>query len=91
MYQVGITFPEILDLTNEVQTNLDSHNYKLLSVITHFGPHGTGGHYISFCFLEDKNLWYKFDDSLVSISSFKEASAFKNGVQDPYILFYHRM
>ena len=92
MYKVGITFPEILDLTNEVQTNLDNHKYKLICVVTHLGPHGTGGHYIAYCLLEEKNLWYKFDDSVVTLSSFQEASTSNshNSI-DPYILFYHRM
>ena len=87
MYKVGITFPEMIDLTGEVQTNLDSYKYRLISIVTHLGPHGTGGHYIAFCYLEDKNLWYKFDDSLVTLTTFNEASKFG----DTYILFYHRM
>ncbi len=87
MYKVGITFPEIIDLTGEVQTNLDSYKYRLISIVTHLGPHGTGGHYIAFCYLEDKDLWYKFDDSLVTLTTFNEASKFG----DTYILFYHRM
>ena len=95
MYKVNITFPEIIDLNNEVQTNLDNHKYKLICVVTHIGPHGTGGHYIAYCLLEEKNLWYKFNDSLVTLSSYQEAS-FSNSSNslncvEPYILFYHRM
>ena len=93
-FQVGSTFPEILDLTNEVQTNLESHKYRLIGVITHLGPHGTGGHYIAYGFLEEKNKWYKFDDSRVTESSFNEAKTskpFDNYRCDPYILFYHRL
>jgi len=87
VYKVGITFPEILDLTNEVQTNLDSHKYRLICIVTHIGPHGTGGHYIAFCFLEEKKMWYQFNDSIVKESNFNEASTFG----DTYILFYRRM
>ena len=87
MYQVGVTFPETLDLTNEVQVNFGNSKYRLICIITHLGPHGTGGHYIAFCFLQDKNMWYKFDDRLVTESSFMEASKFG----DTYILFYQRM
>ena len=93
-YQVGITFPEFLDLTNEVQTNLECHKYRLICVITHLGPHGTCGNYITYCFLEDRNMWYKFDDSKVTESSFDEAKTskpFDNYRIDPYILFYHRL
>ena len=93
-FQVGSTFPEILDLKNEVQTNLESHKYRLIGVITHLGPHGTGGHYIAYGFLEEKNMWYKFDDSRVTESTFNEAKTskpFDNYRCDPYILFYHRL
>ena len=86
-YKVDITFPETIDLNNEVETKLDNHNYKLICIITHIGPHGTGGHYVAFCFLEDKGLWYKFDDSIVTESNFNEAAKLK----DTYILFYKRM
>ena len=93
-YQVGATFDEYLDLTNEVQTNLECHKYRLIGVITHLGPHGTGGHYIAYGFLEEKNMWYKFDDSRVTESTFDEAKTskpFDNYRCDPYILFYHRL
>jgi ubiquitin C-terminal hydrolase len=93
-YQVGATFDEFLDLTNEVQTNLDCNKYRLIGVITHLGPHGTGGHYIAYGFLEEKNMWYKFDDSRVTESTFDEAKTskpFDNYRCDPYILFYHRL
>ena len=93
-YQVGATFDEFLDLTNEVQTNLECHKYRLIGVITHLGPHGTGGHYIAYGFLEEKKMWYKFDDSRVTESTFDEAKTskpFDNYRCDPYILFYHRL
>ena len=39
-------------------------------------------------------MWYKFDDSKVTESSFDEAKTskpFDNYRIDPYILFYHRL
>ena len=87
IYNVGATFPETIDLANSVQTKLDSHKYRLICIITHIGPHGTGGHYIAFCYLEDKKMWFQFNDSIVSPSSFDEASKFG----DTYILFYKRI
>ena len=65
---------------------LNSLHYKLISIITHFGPSGTAGHFIAFCFIKDKNKWYKFNDSNVTESNFQEAST--SG--DTYILFYER-
>jgi len=87
IYNVKIQIPEYIDLSNQVESKVDkNNNYKLICLITHFGPNGTSGHFISFCFVQGKNKWYKFNDSIVSESDFKEAS--NSG--DIYILFYQR-
>jgi uncharacterized UBP type Zn finger protein len=86
IYKVPINIVETLDLTNEVETKIDNNIYDLISVITHFGNSGTDGHYIAFCKIQNKNMWYKFNDSLVSESNFQEAST----TGDAYILFYQR-
>ena len=87
IYSVGIKFPEKLNLSNYAESKIDNNsNYKLISIITHFGPSGTAGHFIAFCFIKDKNKWYKFNDSNVTESNFQEASS--SG--DTYILFYER-
>ena len=87
IYNVKIQIPENIDLSNQVESNIDNnHNYRLICLITHFGPNGTSGHFIAFCFVQGKNKWYKFNDSIVSESDFKEAS--NSG--DIYILFYQR-
>ena len=87
IYKVGVQFSEYINLSNEVESKIyDNSNYKLISVITHFGSSSTSGHFISFCFVHDKNRWYKFNDSIVSESNFMEASS----TGDAYILFYQR-
>ena len=90
-YNVGINFPESIDLTNEVEMNqMDSNFFNLICIITHVGPSGPGGHYYAFCLVENKKennkKWYKFNDSNVTESSFNEA---KND-GDTYVLFYER-
>ena len=50
------------------------------------GESGTGGHYIAFCFLENRQKWFKFNDSIVTESDFNTASTFG----DSYVLFYKR-
>ena len=60
--------------------------YELRCIVTHLGPSGTAGHYIAFCYVENENKWYKFDDSIVTESSFKDAS----NTGDSYLLFYKR-
>ena len=87
IYNVGVQFSEYINLSNEVESKIyDNSKYKLISVITHFGSSGISGHFISFCFVHDKNKWYKFNDSMVSESNFIEASS----TGDAYILFYQR-
>ena len=85
-YPVKISYPMEIDLNQYVESNLDNNYYYLRSIITHIGEAGTGGHYIAFCFLEDKQKWYKFNDSQVTETDFNKASTFG----DSYILFYKR-
>ncbi len=87
IYKVGITYPENINLDNEVETKFESHNYRLICIITHLGPGGLMGHFVAFCFLEDKNAWYEFNDSIVTPSSFEQASKFG----ETYVLFYKRV
>ena len=87
IYNVGITYPEKINLDNEVETKFESHNYRLICIITHLGPGGVMGHFVAFCFLEDKNAWYEFNDSIVTPSSFEQASKFG----ETYVLFYKRV
>ena len=88
IYDVGIVFPEKINLSNYAETSYidNNSNYRLIGVITHLGPSGASGHFIAFCFVKDKNKWYKFNDSIVTESDFMEAS--HNG--QVYILFYER-
>ena len=87
IYNVGIVFPEKINLTNFAESTIDNNsNYKLIGVITHLGPSGDAGHFIAFCFVQDKDRWYKFNDSIVTESNFMEVS----NTGDSYILFYER-
>ena len=65
--------------SNEIPTN-----YELIGIVTHFGPSDMSGHFIAFCKSFVDNNWYKYNDSIVTLSSFMEAK--NTGV--PYILFY---
>lgn len=86
-FNIEIDFQENINLSNYAEMYFEkNNNFKLIGVIMHFGPSGTSGHFIAFCFEKDKNKWYKFNDSLVSESSSQEAST--SG--DSYVLFYER-
>ena len=88
IYDVGIVFPYKINLSNYAETSCidNNSNYRLIGVITHLGPSGASGHSIAFCFVKDKNKWYKFNDSIVTESDFMEVS--HSGQVD--ILFYER-
>ena len=86
IYKVGISYDETIDLSKYVEAKNDSFIYDLRCIVVHTGPSGTAGHYISFCFVENYKKWFKFDDSIVSESSFKDATNFG----ESYILFYKK-
>ena len=83
-FDIKINFGEYLDLKKFIYYKESPYFYELIGIVTHFGPSSMGGHFIAFCksFVEQK--WYKYNDSIVTDSSFQEASS--TGV--PYILFY---
>ena len=83
-FDVKLTFQEYLNIRNFVYYKDSPSYYKLIGIVTHFGPSSMGGHFIAFCKSFVDNNWYKYNDSLVHNSSFQEAST--TGV--PYILFY---
>jgi len=58
--------------------------YEIIGIVTNFVPSNMSRHFIAFCksFVDGK--WYKYNDAIVSPSSFNEAK--NTGV--PYILFY---
>ena len=83
-YDVKIDFDENIDINPFIYYKNAPCNYKLIGVVTHFGPSSMSGHFIAFCKSFVDNNWYKYNDSLVSLSNFQEAKS--TGV--PYILFY---
>ena len=82
-FNVDITFDEYLDLKNYVY-NQEIYYYELIGVICHFGESSMAGHFIAFCKNSEDGKWYKFNDGIVSKSSFEEVC--KSGI--PYVLYY---
>ena len=87
IYNVPITLEENININNYVESKVDNNQYKLISVITHFGIPGTSAHYIAFCFVERENAWFKFNDTMVDRSNFIEAST----TGDSYLVIYKRI
>ena len=86
-FNITIDFEEYLDIKKFLyfnQSNDIPSFYEIIGIVTHFGPSGMSGHFIAFCKSFVDNKWYKYNDSIVTPSSFQEAR--NTGV--PYILFY---
>jgi ubiquitin C-terminal hydrolase len=84
-YDVKLNFGEHLNIKEFIYYNNASPTiYELIGIVTHFGPSSMGGHFIAFCKSFVNNQWYKYNDAIVTSSSFSEASS--TGI--PYILFY---
>ena len=83
-FNVDISFDEFLDLKNYVYNPESPYYYELIGMLCHYGSNDMGGHFIAFCKHSQDGNWYKYNDAIVSLSSFEEVS--KSGL--PYVLFY---
>ena len=84
-FKVGIKFKEYLDIKKYLLMSDKSPTYyELVGVISHFGENNMGGHFIAYCKNSYNNKWYKFNDAIVTESSFQEASS----IGLPYVLYY---
>ena len=86
-YNIKITFPEFLD-TNGIVINPNGI-YQLYGVVKHFGDSSSSGHFTAYCRSPIDNLWYFYNDSIVTALNENE----KYKIQDiglTYILFYKR-
>ena len=87
-FDIKIKFEEILNLKNYIEYTNTGINYLLTGVITHIGESGMGGHFIAYCRDIFTNLWYKFNDAIVSQANFQtEVLNFAM----PYLLFYQKI
>ena len=86
-----VDFDEIINIDKYVddtfiENKKKKYNYKLIGVSTHLGSSSDFGHYIAYCFRENKNKYYCLNDESHRVVNFDDL---KNG--DPYILFYERI
>ena len=84
-FDVKLDIDEYIDIANYVYFKDKSYTYyELIGIVTHFGESSMSGHFIAFCKSFGDQQWYKYNDALVSKSSFEEAKS--TGV--PYILIF---
>ena len=70
------------DMVSTEVLEFQGANYDLCSVFEHVGKSSNSGHYYGFGKDMDRKIWYKMDDSRVTVSSFSQAR------RSPYIAFY---
>ena len=85
MFDVKIIFEEFIEIRNYVFYTQSPHYYELIGVVSHYGTSDMGGHFIAFCKNSENLKWYKYNDSIVTETSFNEVKT--SGV--PYVLFYN--
>ena len=83
-FNVDIIFDQYLDIKNYVYNQQSPYYYELVGMLCHYGTNDMGGHFIAFCKDSTDGNWYKFNDAIVSLSSFEEVR--NSGM--PYVLFY---
>ena len=83
-FNVSISFDEYINISDFIYYKDTNVNYRLIGVVTHFGPSGESGHFIAFCKSFVDGNWYRYNDAMVNLSSFNDVK--NTGV--PYILFY---
>ena len=83
-----INFPNEIDLSNYVcnpQENQSKLIYRIYAVIHHQGSLSLG-HYTAHVYIESKNQWYFFNDTVI-----KESNINQIHLPSAYILFYERI
>ena len=83
-YDVKIIFEEYLNLAKYIVDRNSPNYYELTGLICHFGSNDMGGHFIAFCKNSNNAEWYKYNDQIVTKSSFNEVRQSRL----PYVLFY---
>ena len=83
-FNVKLNFDEYIDIDEFIYFKNTPNKYKLIGVVTHFGPSNMSDHFVAFCKSFVDGNWYKYNDSIVSLSNFQEAKS--TGI--PHILFY---
>jgi len=84
VFQCNVIFPELLKLHKYVINQERNTVFKLVSVISHYGPSSMGGHFIAYCRHYQDNCWYNYNDSTVTKCT--NPKPYLTGM--PYILFY---
>ncbi|XP_026953339.1 ubiquitin carboxyl-terminal hydrolase 26 [Sagmatias obliquidens] len=64
----------------------ESHDYRLIGIISHIGKTPNTGHYVSDAYNFDRQVWFSYSD--LNVSSTQEAPVQEARLQTGYIFFY---
>ena len=88
-FNVKLEFDEKLSLQNYININEEKKfDYELIGVVTHMGLSGATGHFIACCKSPINNMWYKYNDDLVTPIYDVKMEVVNYAM--PYILFYQK-
>ena len=76
-----------LDISDFVCNDKSPKKYELIGVVMHYGESGDSGHFIAYCKCKLDNIWYKYNDSIVTKADINELYT----AVIAYILFYHKI
>ena len=93
-FNVEFEYPQKIKINDYINLdNNDNYNnnediqYELIGIISHLGDSSMSGHFIAICKNPVDKKWYKFNDAIVSESSYELVSD-DNLNNIPYVLFY---
>ena len=85
---IKLNFPETF---NSKGMAINSNgNYILYGVVKHFGDNSSSGHFAAYCRSPVDNLWYFYNDAIVTPVSEQEKAVIQNNGLT-YILFYRKI
>ena len=91
-FEVNFEYPLEININNYIidKSSTGNYIYKLICVLSHYGPSGMAGHFIAFCLSPVDGNWYCYNDAQVSPCN--DPRYGNNGDIEgiPYVLFYQK-
>merc|ERR1719186_2470269 len=78
------------DNNNDVDdvVGLPEHDYRLVSVVSHYGATTSSGHYVADVYRFDKGSWFRYDDRVVTPINEVNVRKNSNNTKNGYIFMY---
>jgi len=85
--------PGLLDNNNGLEEEEDNpglpeHDYRLVSVVSHYGATTSSGHYVADVYRFDQGSWFRYDDTVVTPITETNVRNNGNNTKNGYIFMY---